>query len=174
MKQIMFSRVFPKGHPKAGQPTRFVEKIWSALADMGRTDDQKGDFGDYDADWQSYYSGIPKWHTIRAGRRWKVGDWFVPKIWSGNPYRSKTISVAQPIEVKKEWPILMTPMGSIYIDGRRFEQVEALAANDGLTYDDFNEWFPANRRFDGQIICWNEKIEYNPLTHPTSIMQTKK
>lgn len=162
MKQIMCARIFPKGHPKEGQSTRFVEKIWAALADMGRTDDQVGDFGNYEADWYAYYNGIPKYHTIRAGRRWKAGEWFVFKIWSGKPYRSKTISISQPVEIKKIFDILMTHHGHIYIDGRLYEQVETLAKNDGLTGDDFNDWFPANEHFEGQIICWNEKIEYNP------------
>lgn len=30
-----FSRYFPKGHPKEGQPTFFVEKFWKGLQTIG-------------------------------------------------------------------------------------------------------------------------------------------
>jgi hypothetical protein len=30
-----FSRFFPKGHPKSGQPTFFVEKFWKGLQTNG-------------------------------------------------------------------------------------------------------------------------------------------
>lgn len=165
MKQMMFARTFPAYHPKAGQPTHFIEKIWAALADMGKVEtviDAPAHeyFERFPADFQSDYVGKPKWHTIRAGERWKVGDMFSPRVWSGKPYRSKTITIAPPITVEKIWRVLMTKIGIIYIDGRIFEKVEILAANDGLTGDDFNDWFPANQHFEGQIICWNKNIEY--------------
>ncbi|MGL4598529.1 MAG: hypothetical protein ACRCYO_13510 [Bacteroidia bacterium] len=33
-KVITFSRVFPAHHPKKGQPTHFVEKVWANLVDQ--------------------------------------------------------------------------------------------------------------------------------------------
>ena len=103
MREIMFSRAFPKGHPKEGHPTYFIEKIWSwMILNM------KG-FWDFDVflayefidddfynntDWQ-------KGHTIRKGHRFKVGDWFVPKVWSDKPYRSKKVIIGPPMQVKK-------------------------------------------------------------------------
>jgi hypothetical protein len=35
MKVITFSRTYPSYHPKAGQPTYFVEKVWSSLDKLG-------------------------------------------------------------------------------------------------------------------------------------------
>ena len=37
--------------------------------------------------------------------------------------------------------------------------IEKLAKNDGLTVEDFYSWF-GNKFFDGQILCWDEKIQY--------------
>jgi hypothetical protein len=38
MKPILFSRFFPAYHPKKGQPTYFVEKIWAHLIIDGQHD----------------------------------------------------------------------------------------------------------------------------------------
>lgn len=41
------------------------------------------------------------------------------------------------------------------------EQEAAIAKNDGLEQQDLYDWFhPAKKPFIGQIICWNEHIEY--------------
>lgn len=74
-KVITFSRVFPSDHPRKGEPTFFVEKLYNSL--YGRNN-LKG-----------YPPGIfiddsirdIKVHTIRSGHRWKVGDKFSP-FWS--------------------------------------------------------------------------------------------
>jgi hypothetical protein len=34
-----------------------------------------------------------------------------------------------------------------------------LAKNDGLSHDDFKDWF-SKLPFSGQIICWNENVKY--------------
>lgn len=88
-KIITFSRNFPVKHLKAGQPTYFVEKIWEQIGLPEKEfsfnlPDEYCNFLRQDSDliWQ-------KSHTIRSGHRWKVGDTFSPRVWSGNPYRSK-------------------------------------------------------------------------------------
>lgn len=69
---LMVSRFFPAGHPKAGQPTGFVEKILSG----------------------------EKIHTIRSN--WKIWKKRIDEVqhgkavislryWSGAPYRSKQV-----------------------------------------------------------------------------------
>lgn len=178
-KVITFSRFFPKGHPKAGQPTYFVEKIWESI------------YLDY-AGWSNlhtlvdiapsiYNHGLfkPKHHTIRAGHRFKVGDKFSPRVWSGKPYQSKQIIIAPDIEVKKVWDFqlkfdgdyLMISVNNwpFYEENSSFvtqaEALETLAENDGLTVDDMKSWFGIHPKkkgkdFDGQIICWNESVNY--------------
>lgn len=121
-----------------------------------------------------------KHHTIRAGHRWKVGDWFSPRVWSGKPYNSKMIQFAPDIQVKKTWDFEMDDCGVCAI-AKQGEQViytfeyddqwpdsldNEIAKNDGLSPEDFYFWFsrsPEFRKkqgFAGQIICWNESIEY--------------
>jgi hypothetical protein len=169
MKVITFSRFFPKGHPKAGQETFFREKIWAGLADK-----QKG-FKIPDAitdwDWYEYYNATPKFHTIRAGNRWKVGDEYSPRVWSGKPYASKQIEFALPIRIEKIWKIVIEiePSGAIIPtindDEKNAAILGKLALNDGLDLIDFANWFnihPKNKiqTFTGQILCHNPEISY--------------
>lgn len=165
MRVITFSRFFPVSHPRKGEPTLFVEKImrglhlWTpeakAISDM--------------AEWAK---GLEKHHTIRAGDRWKVGDFFSPRVWSDRPYASKQIKIAPPIEIKKIWGFeheIDKDYHCILIDNKPFfewnsklvtniDGMETLAKNDGLEVKDLINWF--NKAFVGQIICWNENIEY--------------
>lgn len=174
---LTFSRVFPSYHPRAGEPTQFVEKIWKGLSRIERRD---GEYSIYDK-FPKYYPGLeqwkfpiewrsswkdlqPKYHTIRAGHRWKAGDWFSPRVWSGKPYASKQIAIAPDIQIKKTWDFKITEDGLFNIDGNLYaysssmEALDKLANNDGLDQGDFLNWFP--RSFNGQILSWNDKIEY--------------
>ena len=173
-KVITFSTHFPIYHPKAGQPTFFVEKILAGLSDRHYPDFKiPKEFKNYD--WYEYYNcNLQKHHTIRAGHRWKVGDKFSPRIWSGKPYRSKQIIIAPDIEIKKVWDfeievdkdyicVLIDKWALYEENSRMVTQVDALmtfAKNDGLSLQDFKDWFKWGTPFDGQIICWNENIEY--------------
>lgn len=90
MKVLTCSRFFPKGHPKAGQPTHFVEKIEACLADTIPGWEMSKTFALHD--WEPYYNcTMPKGHTIRAGNRFKVGDMASLRVWSDKPYRSKQV-----------------------------------------------------------------------------------
>lgn len=165
MRVITFSRTFPAKHPRKGEPTYFVEKIWAGLAD--KTDRMQGSV---DMDFHEYYNGIPKWHTIRAGNRWKVGDFFSPRYWTGKPYASKQALITEPLEIKKIWAIRIM-RNWVWIKDKKFSdfeftnQIVSLARNDGLEIKDFWNWFDAHPKmkkegFSGQILCWNEAIEY--------------
>lgn len=187
---ITFSRTFPSYHPRAGEPTYFVEKIYNwYFGSMKNLDNNPGDYvinnmitrlnpelyqvNGVEVFINSLSTGIDTWknHTIRAGHRWKVGDWFSPRVCSGKPYHSKQIIIAPDIQIKKEWPIKID-LTDQYEDVYYFNELgdsipidtKKLSINDGLNEQDFYDWFdtPKNRKeiFDGQIICWNEKIEY--------------
>ena len=168
---ITFSRVFPKGHPKEGQPTFFSEKIMASFADI--LPDYKIPDSFTLWDWHEYYNAIPKYHTIRSGTRWKVGDKFSPRVWSEKPYASKQIQFAPDIEIKKVWlfKIHMEADGMKFTVGENTFPIELgqntyhptileIAKNDGLNIDDFLSWFKYPNFFYGQIICWNGKIQY--------------
>lgn len=160
-KTILFSRVFPKYHLKAGQPTFFVEKILSSI-----------NYKYYDEDRQfnpriSVDSFDPKLHTIRAGKRWNVGDVFSPRVWTDKPYKSKHIIICPDIEVKQVYDIEIINQKVIingvfwgsYARGFYDKNVNTLAHNDGLSLVDFENWF-GNKFFQGQIICWSDSVSY--------------
>lgn len=180
MRVIIVSRYFLKSHPRAGEPTHFVEKIWKGLDTGNHRDGEYSIWAKHPrqmktGEWQLPHvwrdkmcddKFYPKYHTIRAGNRWKVGDTFSPRIWSDKPYQSKQIVFAPPIEIKKVWDFEMDEcgvfaVGGFYLDNDKYEE---LAKNDGLTEADTFKWFMPNydkpKPFKGQIICWNEKIEY--------------
>lgn len=177
---ITFSRIFPSYHPRAGEPTYFVEKIWRSFNQM----DVDGYYLESIQAYSDVYNDlidngsvdhivpfsnlIPKHHTIRAGHRYKVGDWFSPRVWSGKPYNSKQITIAPDIQVKKTWDFSFLSTGMYQMGKRQFdgeveshhELLELIAQHDGLSKSDFLEWFRYPRAFYGQIICWNENINY--------------
>lgn len=166
MRVITFSRYFPAYHPRKGEPTYFIEKIWAGLADS--TDRMQGAV---DMDFYEYYNGVPKWHTIRSGNRWKVGDYFSPRYWSGKPYASKQELITEPLQIKKIWNIKIEKKDGIlftfFINGEnvKHEQMEKLSRNDGLKYEDMVHWFDVHPKMkdniiEGQILCWNENINY--------------
>ncbi|HRP30485.1 MAG TPA: hypothetical protein PKV73_01270 [Agriterribacter sp.] len=170
MRVLTFSRFYPAYHPKKGKPTFFVEKIVNGLNQITNAGVEVHENVDFNL--ELYYLCDPKFHTIRAGSRWKVGDWFSPRVWSDKPYRSKQIEFAPPIQVKKVWPITIRPHKEhgfvIHIKDRYVADWEGtanitqseLAKNDGLEKDDLLRWFRVPKPFTGQIICWNENINY--------------
>lgn len=177
-KVLTFSRFFPKLHPKEGKPTYFVEKIYASIGLV--SDNYAKHFQNDSPDFieTEEKSIFPKHHTIRAGNNWKAGDWFSPRVWSGKPYASKQIQFTPELQVKKVFNFqLFYPKKStitcmargLYhrIDGfaRKSKHLSEVAKNDGLHIDEFIYWFARpgimkNDFFEGQIICWNEHIDY--------------
>ena len=183
---ITFSTKFPSYHPKKGQPTNFVEKILKGLIDIQFNEPQN--IADYiydtgkrmgydyaDTFLQAVNSSTPKYHTIRSGNRWKVGDTFSPRIWSGKPYRSKMITIAPDITVEKVFSFEIDN-GCIFAgkQGLVFEVMNPdniqilfehdiwfqIAKNDGLKEQELLDWFKFPKNFSGQIICWDKEINY--------------
>jgi hypothetical protein len=156
-KVMTFSRMFPSYHPRKGEPTYFVEKILASLgqslADEYRLFNPRLSLDSFE----------PKHHTIRSGHRFKAGDLFSPRVWSGN---SKQIIIAPDIQVKKVFSFQICPFDGSYLVNTgsiSTDDLKILAINDGFEYlDDFELWFKIKKRcgFSGQIICWNENIEY--------------
>lgn len=167
MRVITFSRVFPKTHPKAGESTYFVEKIWKGLYDIEPSSHLPFDWTKYDEAFpvsENYdrklniHEHAPKYHTVRAGERWKVGQVFSARVWSGKPYASKQIEFAQ-IEIKKIWNIEVLGLTWLLNDKPlNTLEIHEIGQNDGLSYKDFKDWFKLP--FNGQILCWNDEIDY--------------
>lgn len=160
MRNLMFSRYFPKTHPRAGEPTHFVEKIWSIPQIQPMNENL---ICPHNAE---YY--FPKFHTIRAGERWKAGDYFTPRIWSKTPYRSPTIQFAEHIRVEKTWSIEKYKSSFLFKDELiPWKILQYMAKNDGLSFEDFLSWFEdAGKKelWRGQIICWSGLVNYFPET----------
>jgi len=163
---ITFSRVFPAYHPKKGEPTYFVEYILNSLGYVKLQSDLLPDVRNIVNDFFLLDGEIKKHHTIRAGSRWKVGDKFSPRVWSGKPYASPMITIAPDIEIKHIWDVEIFYDCTIGIpDGKnqwKLLSFGEVANNDGLTFQDMKHWFNVKRDkpFKGQIICWDEKIKY--------------
>ncbi|MBD3748960.1 MAG: hypothetical protein IE931_05645 [Sphingobacteriales bacterium] len=175
-KVITFSRVFPKYHPKAGKETFFVEQLINSLGII--LPFVKDDLLPYVNDFMVLAGEMQKHHTIRAGKRFKAGDYFSPRIWSGKPYNSKQIKICDDVLIKKTWDIEINNRGGaawfeVLINGEIYGQIHHgndedvnvlglcnLAQNDGLSLRNFQAWF-SELPFQGQIICWSDQVDYN-------------
>src|SRR5690606_7865261 len=109
-----------------------------------------------------------KGHTIRSKNDWKMGDHFVPGIWLDIPRMSELIKLEPTIEIKRIWTFECNENGEIKVDGFPVdeEQKVKMAKNDGLSLTDFEEWLVLpcikdEKRFRGQIICWDDAIDYD-------------
>lgn len=140
---LTVSITFPKTHRRAGDPTYFKEKLINGLAQLKGED--------------------CKIHTIRANYElWSKRikeiqeDKAILSIryWSGKPYNSKQVEICRldkdsGIGLQKlgfyydriEEPFIDTPEQHIGYVGK----TELITQNDGLSLDDFKEWF---RKYD--------------------------
>jgi hypothetical protein len=169
---------------RKGEPTYFVEKILKSLYEgseyMTMIDMYAENFDVSESEFLAgscnpLFDHLPKHHTIRAGHRWKVGDKFSPRVWSGQPYKSKQIVIGPDIEVKKTWEfeiqtdedyrLVTIDRWPFYEENKdlvtNVEAFETIAKNDGLSLPDLKSWFKwPEPTGEMQIICWNEQIEY--------------
>lgn len=110
-RQLIFSRKYPANHPKKGQPTNFVEKIWAGRDEFEMnkffTDNKRADEEFNAALFYPEQDFEPKLHTIRNGNRRKVGDVIIPCVWElpGGLYKkgNRKIQFAPEMEVVKIW-----------------------------------------------------------------------
>lgn len=136
MRYITFSRTFPKGHIKEGQPTHFPVAIQQHAKEQ----------------------------TIRRSPRWKPGDKFSARIWTGKPYASKQQEIGQ-YEIKWTYRIDIDPaVKKVLINGRE-EPADWVAFLDALLLDEFWSWFKTPV-VNGQLISW-DPIDRYPWTLKT-------
>jgi len=175
---INLTRKYLAGHPRAGELTYFVEKVYSGFYDLEHLTLTLEQFAEFIAlDYASDYLKIigqedfldveckPKIHTMRSGNRWRAGMDIHFKIWKGKPYKSKTFNFAPiiPCVSVQDYELInidseIGPFRNITIDGRELsdEEVQELAVNDGFdNVEDFWDWFQGN--CTGQLIHWTDK-----------------
>lgn len=143
MKYIMLTPAFLSGHPKAGEPTGFFEKVWNVVGiDTVHIPAIRDAFPDELNRFINRNDGTMKTTTIRKGERWKVGDVFQFRAWAGAPYRSKQVILTPPLAVTK-------------VEHFRGDKEETeVAEKDGLSIEDFRAWFPVE--FEGQRIHFTQ------------------
>jgi len=153
---LLVSRTFPKGHKRKGEKTFFVEKIFNELTGgycymicKSKNDCKLCSF--------EKYSNEIKLHTCR--RNYELWAKRIKEVqegkailslryWSGEPYRTKQIEFAQldkdsGVGVQKLLFRINDLLYPIAGDGIWFSvlNLENLSKNDGLSIDDFKDWF---------------------------------
>jgi len=158
-------------HRRHGENTDFVELIWAGLlpilgeAEMHRyLDEHDGKLWHIKKVHHFIAEGIkPKIHTIRKGKRWKKGDVFSPRVWSGKPYNSKQIQFAPDLELKEVLPFesfgsenqtfcFNNEMRNVPYNNLR--KIQIIANNDGLSLFDFLGWF--DKPMQGQCLIFGD------------------
>lgn len=136
---ITVAKKFPKGHDREGQLTGFKTKILTR----------------------------EKIHTIRLNFLWwqhkvqQVADGLAVlslREWTGKPYHSPQEEFARLdqhdfVGIER---VTTNHMGKCFVDGQKIDGLE-LAANDGLLFTDFSQWFPGSfeigtKKLDAGII----------------------
>jgi len=138
---LTLSQVFPSTHPRAGKPTFFRDKLHAALTDNA----------DY---WN-------KLHTIRANYEFwakrfekiEAGEAELSiREWVGKPY-GKGSTQMEIVRLTKEDGIGLQKLEfeladksfgkyhPLIDDGKGVSSIEELAANDGLSLEDWKAWF---------------------------------
>lgn len=178
-KVITFSRTFPAYHPRKGEPTLFIEKFWNSFSVQILDQEFYVPFEDDLMDlnkalpfgvlynfkafaYGSRYNVGSKHHTIRSGHRFKAGDYFSPRVWSGKSYQSKQIIIAPDTLIQKVYDFKIIG-GVFFINWVKVIDesiLHEIAKNDGLARSDLFKWFKYPADFNGQIICWSDKINY--------------
>ena len=169
---VMLSKTFFPQHPKAGEPTEFREKVLTGT--KRHTCRCNYDY------WKTRIETLKKRHGILSLRQW-----------SGKPYQkgstqepildiaASLIDVQQLVMTRKKLdepeyvevePGLYQPRPAYdyeaRIDGEPYD-VEFVAKNDGLSLEDFKEWFnPVFDEYAQQVALTkgNEVIEPSELT----------
>jgi len=139
---ITFSKAFPPGHSKVGQPTGFESKLKAGTKIHTIRADAKG--------WWDKCA-----EAINSGRKY-----LSLREWVGRPYNSEQRILGERDKIGLQ-TITMTyssedELPQAWVDGKKVP-VEQLAKNDGLAVEDFVEWFFStplykSNTFEGKII----------------------
>jgi hypothetical protein len=138
---LMVAKTFQKSHPRFGEPTLFPDHILNGK----------------------------KIHTIRANYDgWKkkvdainAGEAILSiRTWSGKPYRSKQEKILELTEVGIECADVICSLQKVNVIGSfRNRSFENIPENDGLSKEDFFDWFYQDLK-DLAIIHFT-KFRYN-------------
>lgn len=160
-KVITFSVTFPAYHPRKGEHTNFIMNVRKGYSSR---------IHDYQPDEDA------KHHTIRNGNRWKKGDFCSLRYWIDKPYCSKQQQMFEndvelievyKIKIGKDFETISLENNTNFEIYTQFsfnrnvnELIKQLAKNDGLSVQDFKDWFAKSLPFKGQILVFGKDPEY--------------
>jgi len=126
---MIVSEFFPKSHNKSGLPTEFINKIGGKIKKHTIR-------GNYPL-WKKRIEDIQKGNAVLSIR-----------YWIGNPYSSKQKEVyvldkKSGIGVQELKQKVFDFKLKFIVDDKHVVPIENLSENDGLSLDDFKEWFKA-------------------------------
>lgn len=147
---LILSRVFPATHPRKGEPTNFKVSLLKALYIHNPIAPIKlyTIRGNYEL-WRKRFEEIDAGDACLSIRQW-----------SGKPYHSKQVEIARLTELDgiglqrlQFIPDSTTFNVMISIDFRvrrmpeSLELIKTIAANDGLSFEDWKEWLFGDGKF---------------------------
>lgn len=145
MKTIVltFAKQFMKGHPKAGMPTHFEQKIMDTFSYEGKARKIHTIRGNYPY-WKKRIDQVNNDEALLSLRNWK-----------GKPYRSKQHEF---LALRKAGyqRISIDTFGFITVEGNSSFTNKFMANNDGLSENDFDYWFGDKLPFEGIIIHFTD------------------
>jgi len=168
---LLLSRNFMVGHAKAGQPTWFKEQLMNLLHNYEYHNVNMPDGSDL------LITG-KKLHTMRGNYNYwaekaakiNAGEMELSiRQWSGKPFDSvqKTIATLQHLNIQRYegyWYKEQREKGELptfLIDGKLLEDVTLLAKNDGLSMEDWLEWFfKKTEKVEGVILHFTQEFRY--------------
>ena len=155
---ITLSKTFPSFHKRKGEQTNFKETF---LAGQKKSDFSK----------TSYV--FPKLHTIRANYElWakrfeeieKGNAQLSIRQWSGTPYRSEQIEIARLTRKDgigiQQLSFSFGEISKMRIQNATEPSLETLAKNDGLSLQDWFEWFKGYDLYNSMAIIHFTKYRY--------------
>lgn len=141
---VSLCRVLPKGHKKAGEATDFEAKV---------KDGRKIHTIRYNGNdvWAKRYKDIMEGRKYLSLRQW-----------TGRPYNSEQREIAKVEKIGLQ-KVTMTyssedSLPQVWIDGKP-QDIEAVAKNDGMTVEEFVDWFFGNSKeniFEGVVIQFTD------------------
>ncbi len=139
---LTVSKIFLGDHPKKGQITSFKNKILDNI----KIHTMRGNF----KYWSSIVKKVNSGQAILSVRQWTDKPYHLDENGIGQIEIARFEKLGYQ-KVKYNRGKLMT------IDGKRFTEkkdFKKIAKNDGLTLDEFNDWFP--EKFTGIIIHFTD------------------
>lgn len=157
---LMVSEVFPKSHKKSGENTEFLNKIITGL----KKHTLRGNY----LYWKKRFKKIDKGEACLVIKVW--GTEVNKKSGRSGPYHSSPVEVMRLtkkdgigleklefLRDKDGIPRLDYPL----INNNKQPPIQSIAHNDGLSYEDFKEWFKKYNISDPLAIIHFQDYRYN-------------